>query len=78
VPLIALTALGIDPGMRLVLPRQALRRLNAGKRRLYEALAASVSRGDHRVLEDARHSSITTDCPDAVTPAVHDVWQRVC
>jgi hypothetical protein len=54
------------------------RKVAVGKRRLYEALAASVSRSEHRVLEDARHSTITTDCPDTVTLAVHDVWQRVC
>jgi pimeloyl-ACP methyl ester carboxylesterase len=78
VPLIALTALGIDPGMRLVLSKQALLQLNAGKRRLYEALAASVPNGEHRALADARHSTIHTDCPDAVTQAVRNLWRRVC
>ena len=78
VPLIALTALGIDPGMRVFLPRRVLLALNAGKRRLHEALAASVAGGEHRTLDDARHSTIHLDCPDAVTQAVRDLWRRVC
>lgn len=77
VPLIALTALGIDPGMRLFRSKQALLDLNAGKRRLDAALAASVTHGEHRTLERARHSTIHIDCPDAVTQAVRDLWQRV-
>ena len=44
-----------------------------GKRRLYQALAASVSRGEYRALADARHSTITVDRPDAVMDAIRDV-----
>jgi len=57
VPLIALTPLGIDPGMRLLMSGQALREMTDGKRRLYAALADSVTRGEYRVLDDARHST---------------------
>ena len=78
VPLIALTALGVDPGMRLFMSRRSLRALNAGKRRLHEALAASVTGGEHRALDDARHSTIHLDRPDAVAQAVRDLWRRVC
>ena len=78
VPSIALTALGIDPAMRLLMSPKALRQLYTGKQRLYDALAASVSHGEHRILSAARHSTIATDCPDAVTQAVRDLWQRVC
>ncbi|UKY47795.1 alpha/beta fold hydrolase [Streptomyces inhibens] len=77
-PLIALTAMGVDPGMRLLMSPKKLRQVYAGKRRLYDALAASVAHGEHRILSAARHSTITTDCPDAVTQAVRDLWQRVC
>jgi hypothetical protein len=63
VPLIALTPLGIDPGMRLLMSSKALREMTDGKRRLYAALAGSVTRGERRVLEDARHSTITTRPP---------------
>ncbi|MEV0375867.1 alpha/beta hydrolase [Streptomyces sp. NPDC050636] len=78
IPLIAMTALGVDPGMRLIMSPKALRRLYAGKRRLYDALAASVPHGEHRVLHKARHSTLQVDAADAVTQAVHDLWRRAC
>jgi hypothetical protein len=37
------------------------------------ALAASVSRGEHRALPDARHSTVTTDRADAVVQAITDL-----
>jgi hypothetical protein len=77
VPLIALTPLGIDPGMRLLMSGKALREMTEGKRRLYAALADSVTRGEHRVLDDARHSTITTDHPEAVIRAIHDLLDEV-
>ena len=52
---------------------QALREMTEGKRRLYAALAGSVTRGGQRVLEGARHSTITTDHPDAVVQAIRDL-----
>jgi pimeloyl-ACP methyl ester carboxylesterase len=73
VPSIALAALGIDPGLRLLLSGRALREMTDGKRRLYQALAASVSRGEYRALDGARHSTITVDRPDAVMDAIRDV-----
>ncbi len=76
VPLISLTALGIDPGMRLLVSPKALREMTDGKRRLYAALAGSVSRGENRVLEDARHSTITIDRADAVIQAIRDLLDR--
>ena len=51
--------------------------LNSGKRRLYAALAGSVTHGEQRVLEDARHSTITTDRPDAVVQALRDLLEEV-
>jgi pimeloyl-ACP methyl ester carboxylesterase len=73
VPSIVLTALAIDPGMRLTMSKRTLLRLSAAKRRLYETLAGSVSHGEHRVLDQARHSTIHTDCPDAVFQAIRDL-----
>jgi len=77
-PLIALTALGIDPAMRLFQRKRALLALNEGKRRLDRALAASVTGGEQRGLDGARHSTIHVDRFDAVTEAIRDLWQRVC
>jgi hypothetical protein len=77
VPLIALTPLGIDPGMRLLMSGKALREMTEGKHRLYAALAGSVTRGEQRVLDDARHSTITTDHPESVVQAIRDLLEEV-
>jgi hypothetical protein len=77
VPLIVLTALGIDPFMAAFMPERYLRELNDGKRVIYTALAESVPRGEHRVLENAGHSTIHTDRPDAVVQAIRDLLERV-
>ncbi|SIR74785.1 Pimeloyl-ACP methyl ester carboxylesterase [Micromonospora avicenniae] len=76
-PLVAMSALGVDFAMRLFMSPKALRAMNAGKQHLYEALAASVSNGEYRALETAKHSTIHVDCADAVTRAIADLWKRV-
>lgn len=73
VPVIALTATKVDPGQAMLLPKKTLAELTEGKLRLDAALAASVSRGEHRPLPDAAHSSIAVDRPDAVAAAVRDL-----
>jgi len=52
---------------------KALRAMADGNRRLYTDLAGSVTRGEHRPLEDARHSTLTTDRPDDVVRAIQDL-----
>lgn len=76
VPLIALTALGEDPGLKLFMSKKSRRDMNDGKRRLYDALADSVPRGEHRTLDDARHSTVHTDRPDAVVAGIRDLLDR--
>lgn len=76
-PLIALTALGIDPGMRLFSRKSTLLRLNEAKRRLDKALAAAAADGEQRDVEGARHSTISIDRADPVAQAIQDLWQRV-
>jgi pimeloyl-ACP methyl ester carboxylesterase len=73
VPVVALTALAADQGQSMLMSSRALAQLNEGKLRLDEAQVSAVSWGDHRVLEDARHSTIHIDRPDAVTTAIRDV-----
>ncbi len=51
--------------------------MTEGKRRLYAALAGSVTHGEQRVLNDARHSTITTDHPEAVVQAIPDLLEEV-
>jgi pimeloyl-ACP methyl ester carboxylesterase len=73
VPSIVLSPEGVDPGLRLFMSGRAIREMAAAGRRRNDALAASVSRGDNRVLSDARHSTITTDRSDAVLQAIADL-----
>jgi hypothetical protein len=40
---------------------------------MYTDLAGSVTRGEYRSLDGARHSTMTTDRPDAVVQAVRDL-----
>ena len=72
-PVIVLAATGIDPGMRLLMSGKSLRAMADGNRRLYTDLAGSVTRGEYRPLEGARHSTLTTDRPDDVVRAVRDL-----
>jgi pimeloyl-ACP methyl ester carboxylesterase len=77
VPLIALTALGVDRGQALLMSKKDLRAMTDGKLRLDAALAGSVSCGEHRALSDATHSTIHVDRPDAVIQAIQDLLARV-
>jgi pimeloyl-ACP methyl ester carboxylesterase len=73
VPLIVLTAMGIDPFQAAFMPEAALRELNALKAPVYQAFARSVPRGENRSLTDAGHSTIHTDRPNAVVQAVNEI-----
>jgi pimeloyl-ACP methyl ester carboxylesterase len=77
VPLIVLTAMGIDPFQAAFMPEAQLRDLNALKALLYEAFARSVPRGESRKLLDAGHSTIHTDRPDAIVLALRDILASV-
>ncbi len=77
VPLIALTALGVDRGQALLMSKKDLRAMTDGKLRLDAALAGSVSCGEHRALSNATHSTINVDRPDAVIQAIQDLLARV-
>jgi hypothetical protein len=72
-PLIVLTAMGIDPFMAPFMPEPYLRELNRRKAAFYTAFAASTPRGENRLLEDAGHSTLHTDRPDAVIGAIGDL-----
>ena len=77
VPLIVLTAMGLDPFMAAFTHESFLRKLNDGKRIMYTALAESVPRGENRMVENAGHTTIHTDRPDAVVQAIRDLLDRV-
>jgi pimeloyl-ACP methyl ester carboxylesterase len=77
VPLIVLCALGIDPSMAAIMPDSYLRKINDGKRVMYTALASSGPRGEYRGVENAGHTTIHTDRPDAVVRAIRDLVDRI-
>ncbi|HTX50217.1 MAG TPA: hypothetical protein VME40_12610, partial [Caulobacteraceae bacterium] len=73
VPMVVLTAMGIDPFMAPFLPEEYLRTLNDRKAAFYDAFAATVPRGENRRIADAGHSTLHTDRPKAVVQAIRDV-----
>jgi hypothetical protein len=79
VPLIVLTAMGMDDFKKAVfqgISEALLREEIAGKRRLYTVLAASVPRGENRLIDDSRHLTILWRRPDAVLQAIQDLVGR--
>ncbi|MEO8184991.1 MAG: hypothetical protein ABI895_39800 [Deltaproteobacteria bacterium] len=73
VPLIVLTAMGLDPVQRAFVPDPVQRQVNDGKRIVNELLARSVPRGRHVVVDDAAHAWITMDRADVVLQSIHDL-----
>lgn len=75
VPLIVLCSTGTDSFKRAVLVGESeslLREEIEGKRRLYDALAGSVPRGENRLV-DAGHVTMHLRHPDAVLQAIQDL-----
>jgi hypothetical protein len=58
--------LGIDPGQRMYLSEQLLREQSEAKRVMFDALAGSVTNGEHRVLDHASHTWLHIEAADAV------------
>lgn len=77
VPLVVVTALGIDNGQALFLSDEELATMNESKLRLNGEIAASVPGGKHQVLDSGGHSSLHTDRPDDIMQAIHDVLSAV-
>ncbi|MCO6003606.1 alpha/beta hydrolase [Actinoallomurus purpureus] len=78
-PLIVLTATGIDPFKTAVsgaIPQALLLGEIEGKTRLYDQIAASVPRGENRLIDGVGHTTLSMRRPDAITQAVHDVIDR--
>ncbi|GAA4620888.1 alpha/beta hydrolase [Actinoallomurus vinaceus] len=73
VPLIVLTAMGHDPTQAHLWPGDLLREINEMKRTIHAELAASVPRGEHRVLDDAGHGWMHEERADAVLGAITDL-----
>jgi pimeloyl-ACP methyl ester carboxylesterase len=78
VPVIVLCSTGVDEFRRMVSvgePEALLREEIECKRRLYDELAKSVSRGENRLI-DAGHLTMHFRHPDAVVQAIEDIVDR--
>ncbi|HET7819814.1 MAG TPA: hypothetical protein VFL70_10945, partial [Bacteroidia bacterium] len=77
IPLIVYTAMGIDPFLTPITSKSFLRYtldpFNNMKKYIYKKLANSVPQGEHRILENAGHTTIHTDCSDEVSEAIRDL-----
>ncbi|MFF7216853.1 alpha/beta fold hydrolase [Streptomyces sp. NPDC008238] len=73
VPLIVLSAMGVDPTQAHLWSEDTVRAMNTAKSELHAALAASVPRGDHRVVDGAGHGWLHEERPDAVMEALRDL-----
>ncbi|EWM18890.1 hydrolase [Kutzneria sp. 744] len=84
VPLIALTAEGVDPAQRALTSQQTrlriaertLREIGEGKRRMIAALVSAVSHGEQRTVSGIGHSQLCFQRPDVVVQAIRDVVDR--
>jgi pimeloyl-ACP methyl ester carboxylesterase len=77
VPLIVLSGTAIGPEQTVFQTEDNLRAQIAGSQRLFDAIAASVSDGQHRSLSDASHVSLPITRPDAIAEAVNDLLHRL-
>ncbi|MEP7384460.1 MAG: alpha/beta hydrolase [Gemmatimonadota bacterium] len=73
VPLIVLSAMGTEVSPTQFLPVELQRAVNEGKRMVHRAIAASVPRGEERVLPDAVHTWVCVDQEDEVVRAIADL-----
>jgi len=80
IPLLVYTAMGIDPFLTPFASQEFLREtwdpFNTIKNTIYAKLAKSVPRGEHRILQNAGHTTIHTDCPDEVIEAIRQLLGR--
>lgn len=73
VPLIVLSAMGVDPTQAHLWSEDTVREMNTAKLDLHAHLAASVPRGGHRVIGDAGHGWLHEERPEAVLEALRDL-----
>ena len=77
VPMIVLTAMGIDASHTMGMSEDVQRRINEGKRIVNVGLTERTPQGEHRELPDAVHAWVHFDRPDAVLRAIADLLDRV-
>ncbi|WP_411142109.1 alpha/beta fold hydrolase [Streptomyces sp. x-80] len=77
IPVIVLTAMGRDTFQAGQLSEQLEREFRDVKYALHAELAAAAPRGEHRVLDDAGHTWMHVERPDAVRRAITDLLDSV-
>jgi pimeloyl-ACP methyl ester carboxylesterase len=76
VPLIILSGTAIDRAQTLFASDDQLREQINGSQRLYDAMVRTAG-GEHRIVNDASHTTIPMARPDAVAQAVADLLDRI-
>ncbi|MFC6080645.1 alpha/beta fold hydrolase [Sphaerisporangium aureirubrum] len=76
VPLIVLTAAARNPYWAQFMTEDQMREAHAGIETLHASIAASVPRGEHRVLAGASHQYLHVEQPGAVVQALRDLLAR--
>ena len=77
VPLIILSATGIDATQTMLASEDQLRQQIEGSQQLYDAITAAAPRSEHRTLSDASHLTIPLARPETVAQAVQDLIERL-
>ena len=78
VPLIVLSAMGIDASPTASLPEGMQRGVNGAKQAVNRLLAGSVPRGEERELDGATHVWMHIEREDSVVAALVDLIGRIC
>jgi hypothetical protein len=76
VPLIVLTAMARNPFFAKYLTEDLMIEAHDGIRALHASIAASVPRGEHRLVDGATHQSLHVEQPDPVLDAIRDLLRR--
>jgi pimeloyl-ACP methyl ester carboxylesterase len=76
VPVTVFGASGFDPGQRMFQSEADLRVQIDATQQLFKAIAAAAPQGEYRLLDNASHSTIPMERPDAVANAVADMVKR--
>lgn len=77
VPTIVVTCGGANPYWAQVMSAETMRAALDGVRAAHAALAASVPRGEQRVLPAAHHQYVQVQHPDAILDAIADLLGRI-
>jgi pimeloyl-ACP methyl ester carboxylesterase len=76
VPLLVLTANGMNPYWNNYLSPEDQRAAHAGIHAMHADLAKSTSRGEHRLIDDASHQYLHIEQSEAVLQALRDLLER--